>query len=57
MRISFPAISEVVEETLERVPVRQPASVREVLKIDQESRDVARQVVQRAGSLNACSTV
>jgi 1-deoxy-D-xylulose-5-phosphate reductoisomerase len=56
-RISFPAISEVVEETLERVPVRQPASVREVLKIDQESREVARQVVQRAGSLNACSTV
>ena len=56
-RISFPAISVVVEETLERVQVRQPASVREVLEIDQESREVARQVVQRAGSLNACSTV
>ena len=56
-RISFPAISVIVEETLERVPVRQPASVQDVLEIDRESREVARQVVERAGSLNACSTV
>ena len=56
-RISFPAISVVVEETLERVPVRQPASVGEVLEIDRESREIARQVVERAGTLNACSTV
>ena len=56
-RISFPAISVVVEETLERVPVRQPASVGEVLEIDRESREIARQVVERAGTLNACPTV
>lgn len=56
-RISFPAISVVVEETLERVPVRQPGSVGEVLEIDRESRQIARQVVERAGTLNACSTV
>src|SRR5579863_843345 len=33
-KISFPAISAVVEETLERVPGREPASVQEVLEID-----------------------
>jgi 1-deoxy-D-xylulose-5-phosphate reductoisomerase len=56
-RISFPAISVVVEETLDRVPVRQPASVGEVLEVDRESREIARQVVERASTLNACSTV
>jgi 1-deoxy-D-xylulose-5-phosphate reductoisomerase len=56
-RISFPFISVIVEETLHRVPVREPRSVGEVLEIDRESRGVARQVVERAGSLNACSTV
>jgi len=43
--ISFPAIAEVVEETLERVPNRRAASVSEVLEIDRESRLAARQVV------------
>ena len=56
-RISFPAISVVVEETLERVPVRQPGSVREILAIDQESREVARRAAEQAASLNTCSAV
>ena len=55
-RISFSAISVVVEETLQRVAVRQPASVEQVLSVDSESRNVARQVVEKA-SLNAFSTV
>jgi 1-deoxy-D-xylulose 5-phosphate reductoisomerase len=45
-RISFPAIPAVVEETLERVPAREAASIKEVLEIDQLSRSVARQIVQ-----------
>jgi 1-deoxy-D-xylulose-5-phosphate reductoisomerase len=45
-RISFPAISAVVEETLARVPTRQPASIDEVLEIDEHSRAVAREVVR-----------
>ena len=49
-RISFPGISEVVERTLEKVAVRQPGSVAEVLEIDEESRAVARELV---GSLGA----
>jgi 1-deoxy-D-xylulose-5-phosphate reductoisomerase len=44
-RIPFPAIAEVVEETLERTPVRQPASVNEILAIDNESRVCARELV------------
>jgi len=46
-QISFPAIAAIVEETLERVPVREPGSIQEVLEIDEESRSVARQIVQQ----------
>jgi 1-deoxy-D-xylulose-5-phosphate reductoisomerase len=49
-RISFPGISEVVERTLEKVPVRQPGSVGEVLEIDEESRAVARGLVSSLGA-------
>lgn len=40
-RISFPGIATTVAETLQRVPVRVPRSVGEVLEIDRESRAVA----------------
>jgi 1-deoxy-D-xylulose-5-phosphate reductoisomerase len=46
-RISFPQIAEVVEETLNRVPARELRSVAEVLEIDRESRDVAREIANR----------
>ncbi len=45
-KISFPSIAAVVEETLERVPNRQPASIQEVLEIDELSRAAARQIVR-----------
>jgi 1-deoxy-D-xylulose-5-phosphate reductoisomerase len=45
-KISFPAIAAVVEETLERVPAKEPRSVQEVLEIDEQSRSVARQIVR-----------
>jgi 1-deoxy-D-xylulose-5-phosphate reductoisomerase len=44
-KIAFPAIPAIVEETLERVPAREAASVEEVLEIDELSRSVARQIV------------
>ena len=44
--ISFLAIPAVIEETLERVAVRQPASIQEVLEVDEQSRSVARQIVR-----------
>jgi 1-deoxy-D-xylulose-5-phosphate reductoisomerase len=51
-RISFPAIAEVVEETLQRVPVRQAASIQEILDVDEQSRITARRIVgERAGNI------
>ena len=44
-RIAFPAIAEVVEETLTRQPWRQPATIEEVIAIDQESRQLACRIV------------
>lgn len=46
-QISFPAIPAVIEETLERVPVREPASIEEILEVDELSRSVARQIVRK----------
>lgn len=45
-RITFPAIAETIEETLQRVPSREPKSVQEVLEIDRESREAARRVMK-----------
>jgi 1-deoxy-D-xylulose-5-phosphate reductoisomerase len=53
-RIPFPAIAEVVEETLSKMRVRQPGSVGEILAIDRESRDCARErVMARAAAVTA----
>ncbi len=51
--IPFPVISEIVEETLARVPARQPTSVAEVLETDGEARRIAAELVRRraAGGL------
>ncbi len=44
-KINFPAIARVVEETLQRMPYREPASVDDILTIDSEARRVALDVV------------
>jgi 1-deoxy-D-xylulose-5-phosphate reductoisomerase len=44
-KIGYPAIAEIVSETLSRVPVRWPRTVAEVLEIDRESRAVAGELV------------
>ncbi len=44
-RIPFPAIAEVVEQTLERQPSRKAATIEEVISIDLESRDLARRII------------
>jgi 1-deoxy-D-xylulose-5-phosphate reductoisomerase len=56
-RISFPGIAEVVEETLSRVPVREPRSVGEVLEIDEESRAAARALVSQGRGTAAVPSV
>jgi 1-deoxy-D-xylulose-5-phosphate reductoisomerase len=51
--ITFPSIPAVIEETLERVPVRKPGSIQEVLEVDEQSRSVARHIVrQRAQTVH-----
>ncbi len=45
-QISFPSISVIVEETLARVPNREPRSVGEILEIDEQSRQAARNIVK-----------
>jgi 1-deoxy-D-xylulose-5-phosphate reductoisomerase len=50
--ISFTGIAETVAETLQRVEVRQPRSVGELLEIDRESREVARKVLRLSSREN-----
>jgi 1-deoxy-D-xylulose-5-phosphate reductoisomerase len=52
-RIGFLAISEVVRETLTRVPIRTARTVDEVLGIDGESRRVARELVAARSTAGA----
>ncbi len=47
-RIPFPAIALTVEETLSRQPVTEPKTIADVIAIDQESREVARRVVNES---------
>jgi len=44
-KIGFPSISEVVEETVSRLPNRQPRSIGDILEIDKESRSLARELI------------
>jgi 1-deoxy-D-xylulose-5-phosphate reductoisomerase len=54
-QIPFTGISEVVEETLARMPARSPQSIGDILKIDAESRVLAREMVvaRAAGTVTA----
>lgn len=51
-RIGFPSIYEVVSETIAKLPSREPRTIGEILEIDRESREVARNLVQ-ARAVNA----
>ena len=44
-RIPFPGISEIVSETLARVPVENPSTVGDILEVDRRSRTIARELV------------
>jgi 1-deoxy-D-xylulose-5-phosphate reductoisomerase len=49
-RIGFPAIAELVEKTLDKMPVCQAATIDDILEIDKESRSVCHQLVAGAKS-------
>jgi 1-deoxy-D-xylulose-5-phosphate reductoisomerase len=46
-KISFPAIARIVEQTLERMPSREPGSVDDILDIDRAARRVAADVIAK----------
>src|SRR5215469_936053 len=53
-KVAFPAIHEIVRETLSRIPLRHPRTVGDVLEIDAQSRSMARELVSaRAGAVTA----
>ncbi len=52
-RISFPAIYQIVSETLARMPARTPQTVGEILEVDREARATAREVVQSRAAASA----
>jgi 1-deoxy-D-xylulose-5-phosphate reductoisomerase len=52
-QISYPAIAEVVTETLDRVPARTPRSIAEVLEVDSEARIAAANAVRRRVAVQA----
>ncbi|MBV9761764.1 MAG: 1-deoxy-D-xylulose-5-phosphate reductoisomerase [Acidobacteriaceae bacterium] len=47
-RIPFPAIAIAVEETLAQQPIKEPATIEEIIAIDQASREVARRVLSES---------
>jgi 1-deoxy-D-xylulose-5-phosphate reductoisomerase len=47
-RIPFPAIAATVEETLQRQPQSEPATIEEVIAVDLSSRELARQVASES---------
>jgi 1-deoxy-D-xylulose-5-phosphate reductoisomerase len=52
-RISYPAIAEIVTETLERVPARTPRSIADVLEVDSEARLAASNAVRKRVAVQA----
>jgi 1-deoxy-D-xylulose-5-phosphate reductoisomerase len=52
-QIPFPAIADVVCDTLSRMPAQTPRSVGEVLEIDAESRTVARECARQRATVQA----
>ncbi|MES1258073.1 MAG: 1-deoxy-D-xylulose-5-phosphate reductoisomerase [Acidobacteriota bacterium] len=52
-RIGFTAIARVVAKTLDRMPAQDPASVAEILEIDETARRVAREVIESSGVIFA----
>jgi len=47
-RISYPGIAATISETLQKVAVREPQSVSEVLEVDRASREVARGIIEES---------
>jgi 1-deoxy-D-xylulose-5-phosphate reductoisomerase len=49
--LRFPAIASVVEETLNRMPFREPSSVSEILETDRDARRLAQEIIDTNASV------
>jgi 1-deoxy-D-xylulose-5-phosphate reductoisomerase len=46
-RISFPSIYKIVDQTVSKLPNRQPRTIDDILELDKESRSLARELIAR----------
>ena len=56
-RISFPAIYQIVDQTVSKLAPRQPATINDILEVDRESRALAREFVERESKTSPAGKV
>ena len=56
-RISFPSIYRIVEETVSKLARRQPATINDILEVDKQSRELARELVASRAAVDSGSRV
>ena len=56
-RIGFPAIYKIVEQTVSKLPNRQPRTIDDILELDKESRSLARELIARDAQAGAVSSL
>ena len=56
-RISFPSIYRIVEETVSKLAGRQPATINDILEVDRQSRELARELVASRAAVDSGSRV
>ena len=56
-RISFPSIYRIVEETVSKLARRQPATINDILEVDRQSRELARELVASRAAVDSGNRV
>ena len=56
-KISFPAIYKIVEQTVAKLPNRQPGTIDDILELDKESRALARELIARDAKAAAAASL
>lgn len=52
-RISFPSIYRIVDETVSKMARRQPATINDILEVDKQSRELARELVASRAAVDS----
>jgi 1-deoxy-D-xylulose-5-phosphate reductoisomerase len=56
-QIGFPSIYKIVEQTVSKLPNRQPATIDDILEVDKESRSLARELIARGAKVGAVAVM